>query len=103
MSDKTPRTFEFRDRSIPRLAIPPKPKQHDYFDTKMRAIRCYASQFDHATTAGEIFPTGQPLYDLIETQSRHYGSLIRAPYGEPYFTWETVEVDDIMRLGVQSM
>ena len=75
----------------------------DHFDTKMRAIRCYASQFDHATTAGEIFPTGQPLYDLIETQSRHYGSLIRAPYGEPYFTWETVEVDDIMRLGVQSM
>ena len=38
MSDKPPRTFEFRDRSIPRLEIPPKPKQYDYFDTKTRGL-----------------------------------------------------------------
>jgi len=30
----------------------------DQFDRKMQAIRCYASQFDGATNAGEIFPTG---------------------------------------------
>jgi integrase len=36
--DKPPRTFEFLDRSIPRLPIPPKPKQHDYFDTKVRGL-----------------------------------------------------------------
>lgn len=75
----------------------------DQFDAKMRAIRCYASQFDNATAAGEIFPTGQALYDLVETQSQHYGSLIRRPYGEPYFTYETVAVDDVVGLGVQSM
>src|SRR3990172_4242528 len=55
----------------------------DTFDIKMRAIRCYASQFDGATTAGEIFPTGQSLYELIRTQAAHYGSLIRKPYGQP--------------------
>ena len=56
------------------------------FDRKMAAIRCYASQFDGAKAAGEIFPTGQDLYSLVETQNAHYGSLIRARYGEPFYT-----------------
>lgn len=73
------------------------------FDLKLQAIRCYASQFDGTTSAGEIFPTGQDLYELIRVQSAHYGSLIRRPYGEPFFTHETVAVDDVMGLGVQSM
>ncbi len=70
---------------------------------KMKAIRCYQSQFDGARAAGEIFPTGQHLYELVETQSAHYGSLIRARYGEPYFTHETVQVEDVVALQVQSM
>src|SRR5881397_3369907 len=31
----------------------------DCFEAKLRAVRCYASQFDGAKAAGEIFPTGQ--------------------------------------------
>ena len=73
------------------------------FERKMAAIRCYGSQFDGAKAAGEIFPTGQDLYSLIETQNAHYGSLIRTRYGEPFFTHETVLVDDVVLLGVQSM
>src|SRR6478752_883042 len=73
------------------------------FERKMAAIRCYASQFDGAKAAGEIFPTGQDLYSLVETQNEHYGSLIRVRYGEPFFTHETMAVDDVMALGVQSM
>ena len=75
----------------------------DSFDAKLAAIRCYASQFEGAKAAGEIFPTGQDLYELIRVQSAHYGSLIRKPYGEPYFTHETVEVDDVLSLGVSSL
>jgi bacillithiol biosynthesis deacetylase BshB1 len=70
---------------------------------KMKAIRCYKSQFDGAKNAGEIFPTGQHLYELVETQSAHYGSLIRTRFGEPYFTHETMRADDIVGLQVQSM
>jgi len=73
------------------------------FAAKLRAIHCYKSQFDGAAQAGEIFPTGQRLYDLIETQSAHYGSLIRTRYGEPFYTQETVRVDDVVALEVQSM
>ena len=73
------------------------------FERKMAAIRCYASQFDAAVSAGEIFPTGQDLYSRIEHQNGYYGSLLRVRYAEPYFTQETVEVEDIVKMGVQSM
>ena len=72
-------------------------------ERKMAAIRCYASQFDGAKNAGEIFPTGQDLYSLVEVQNAHYGSLIRTRYGEPFFTQETMRVDDVVGLEVQSM
>ncbi len=75
----------------------------DVFETKMQAIRCYGSQFDGARAAGEVYPTGQDLYELIRVQSAHYGSLIRRRYGEPFYTAETQEVDDVLRLGVQSI
>ena len=73
------------------------------FAAKLKAIRCFKSQFEGAGSAGEIFPTGQHLYDLIETQAAHYGSLIRARYGEPFYTYETVKIDDVVGLEVQSM
>jgi bacillithiol biosynthesis deacetylase BshB1 len=75
----------------------------EQFDRKLASIRCYASQFDGAKAAGEIFPTGQDLYSLVETQNAHYGSLIRTRYGEPFFTHETLRVDDVVALDVQSM
>jgi len=73
------------------------------FERKLSAIRCYASQFDGVKAAGEIFPTGQDLYSLVETQNAHYGSLIRRRYGEPFFTNETMVVDDVVKLEGQSM
>jgi bacillithiol biosynthesis deacetylase BshB1 len=73
------------------------------FERKLAAIRCYATQFDGARAAGEIFPTGQDLYSLVEIQNAHYGSLIRRRYGEPFFTHETLLVDDVLKLDVQSM
>lgn len=73
------------------------------FERKLAAIRCYASQFDGAKAAGEIFPTGQDLYALVETQNAHYGSLIRTRYGEPFYTHETMAVDDVVALGVRSL
>jgi len=77
--------------------------EEEHFRRKMEAIRCFASQFDGADAAGEIFPTGQPLYELVETQGRHYGSLIRSPYGEPFHTEETVRMDDIVEMPVRSL
>lgn len=73
------------------------------FGRKLEAIACYESQFEGATKAGELFPTGQPLLELVEAQARHYGSLIRRPFGEPFWTPETVEVVDLATLEVFSL
>jgi bacillithiol biosynthesis deacetylase BshB1 len=70
------------------------------FETKLAAIKCYASQFDGVTQGGEVYPNGEPLYDIIRHQAAHYGSLIRCRYGEPFYTTETMRVDDLMTLEV---
>jgi len=72
------------------------------FDRKLEAIRCYGSQFDSVTQAGEVYPNGDPLYDIVRHQAAHYGSLIRTRYGEPFFTTETMRVDDITTLEVST-
>jgi len=72
------------------------------FETKLEAIRCYGSQFDGATQAGEVYPNGEPLYDLVRHQAAHYGALIRCRYGEPFLTDETMRVDDLRALDVST-
>lgn len=73
-------------------------------DTKLRAIQCYASQFDGRTWAGEVFPGGErPLYEQVRMHAARYGALIRKEYGEPFFTAETMEVEDVVGLGVRSI
>ena len=72
------------------------------FDVKMQAVRCYASQFDGATQAGEVYPTGEPLYDVVTHYGAYYGSLIRTRYGEPFFTTEMTRVDDVGALEVST-
>jgi len=75
----------------------------DEFETKLEAVACYSSQFEGVVSAGELYPTGQNLLDLIRTQNQHYGSLIRTAYGEPFLTQETTRVDDIVTMGVPSI
>ena len=68
------------------------------FERKLEAIGCYASQFEGATQAGEVGPNGEPLPDIVRHHAAHYGSLIRVRYGEPFYTVETLRVDDVVRL-----
>lgn len=72
------------------------------FEQKLAAIRCYRSQFDGLTQAGEVYPNGEPLADVIRHQAAHYGTMIRARYGEPFHTTETLRVDDIASLDVST-
>jgi bacillithiol biosynthesis deacetylase BshB1 len=76
----------------------------DQIETKLAAIRCYSSQFDGRTWGGEVFPGGdRPLYDQVRMHAARYGSLIRTEYGEPFMTVETMQVDDVVSLGVRSI
>ncbi len=72
------------------------------FEKKLEAIGCYESQFGDAVQAGEVYPNGEPLFDLIRHHAAHYGSLIRCRYGEPFYTTETIRVDDVASLEVST-
>jgi len=74
----------------------------DVFERKLEAIRCYGSQFDDVKALGELYPADVSLYELVRIQNAHYGSLIRAAYGEPFYTRETMRVDDVVSLPVSS-
>jgi bacillithiol biosynthesis deacetylase BshB1 len=72
------------------------------FEKKLEAIASYASQFGDAVQAGEVYPNGEPLRDLIRHHAAHYGSLIRCRYGEPFYTTETMRVEDVTSLEVST-
>jgi N-acetylglucosamine malate deacetylase 1 len=74
----------------------------DSFEKKLEAIGCYESQFGEAVQAGEVYPNGEPLHDLIRHHAAHYGSLIRCRYGEPFYTTETMRVEDVAALEVST-
>ena len=74
----------------------------DAMDQKLAAITAYESQFGGATQAGEVYPNGESLEDIIRHQAAHYGSLIRVRYGEPFHTTETVQVEDVVAMGVST-
>jgi bacillithiol biosynthesis deacetylase BshB1 len=74
----------------------------DELDAKLDAIRCYASQFEGVTQAGEVYPNGEPLLEIVRHQAAHYGSLIRTRYGEPFHITETMSVHDVVALEVST-
>ncbi|MGH7501887.1 MAG: bacillithiol biosynthesis deacetylase BshB1 [Longimicrobiales bacterium] len=73
-------------------------------DRKIETIFAYGSQFEEKTAMGEIFGGGErPLREQIYAHHAHYGSLIRRPYGEPFWMRETVAVDDLVGMAVNSL
>jgi bacillithiol biosynthesis deacetylase BshB1 len=74
----------------------------DVFEQKLEAIRCYSSQFEGVTQAGEVYPNGEPLESVVRHYAAFYGSLIRKQYGEPFYTTEMVEVNDVLALEVST-
>jgi len=74
----------------------------EVFEQKMQAVSCYRSQFEGLTQAGEVYPNGEPLEDVVRHYCAHYGTLIRKPYGEPFYTTEVMAVDDVLSLEVST-
>jgi N-acetylglucosamine malate deacetylase 1 len=72
-------------------------------ERKLAAIFAYASQLEGRTALGDVFGGGgRPLREQILAHHVHYGSWIRRAYGEPYYTRETVRVEDVSALEVGS-
>jgi len=71
----------------------------DVFASKMKAIRCYRSQFHQGRAVpGAKAPDtmiSTPLaLEVFETITRYYGGMIGARHGEPFVVREALEIDD---------
>lgn len=76
----------------------------DQMDRKVEAIFAFGSQFGGKSSLGDVMGGGtRGIREQIFAHHAHYGSLIRRPYGEPYWTRETVQVDDVVAMGVPSL
>jgi bacillithiol biosynthesis deacetylase BshB1 len=59
----------------------------EVFETKMAAIRSYASQFHNPRNTERETKLSRPEFlEMIETRARYYGQQIGVRYGEPFFS-----------------
>lgn len=70
-------------------------------DRKIAALSAYGTQFHGKSGIGEVFPAGdRPVLEQIYAVHATYGSLIRRPYAEPYWTNETFKAETLGSLSV---
>jgi N-acetylglucosamine malate deacetylase 1 len=77
----------------------------DQMEKKLNAIFAFESQFGgNKTKMGDVLGGAtRPLREQILAHHAHYGSYIRKDYGEPFWTKETMSVEDVVGLDVRSM
>jgi N-acetylglucosamine malate deacetylase 1 len=75
-----------------------------YFDRKLKAINCFASQFGGDMRGiTELYPAWGRLIDRVTTQCKYFGHLMGVDYAEPFTVKEVMAVDDIVKMPVVSL
>ena len=72
------------------------------YETKMKAIRAFASQFEPAAGETVVLPF-ERFQDTVELTARRHGQRIGVAYGEGFVTREPLQVDDLLALGGRSL
>ncbi len=73
------------------------------FEARMEALFTYRSQYGAQEEGGALFPQEQEIRERLGAIARFYGNLIGVKYGEPFVVKETMQVDDIVNMGVRSI
>jgi len=77
------------------------------FEARMAALLSYQSQYGAQYGAQDegsgLFPQEQEIRERLGAAARFYGNLIGVKYGEPFVVKETMQVDDIVNMGVRSI
>lgn len=65
------------------------------FKKKLEVLKCYGTQFyDPESKEPETFISSSNFMNEIESRARHYGFKIGAEYGEPYFSYDAIRIND---------
>ncbi len=68
----------------------------DVYELRVAAIKAHKSQFyDPDSKEPETFLSQKSFLDFMETRARYYGSKIGVPFGEPFYSVESVGLKDI--------
>ena len=77
----------------------------DVFEERMKAMAAYDSQFGRGESRRKLqgkepdtFLTQKGFYEWIEARARHFGMMIGAEFGEPFWTQEAVGTKDVFSL-----
>ena len=73
------------------------------FEARMAALLSYQSQYGTQDEGSGLFPQEQEIRERLGAAARFYGNLIGVKYGEPFVVKETMQVDDIVNMGVRSI
>jgi bacillithiol biosynthesis deacetylase BshB1 len=78
------------------------------FEDRMAALLSYRSQYGSQgecslDEGSALFPQEQEIRERLGAIARFYGNLIGVKYGEPFVVKETMQVDDIVNMGVRSI
>lgn len=66
------------------------------WETKMRAIRAYKSQFfNPKSKEPQTFLSRPEFLEMIEARGRHFGAMIGASYGEAFVTKHPPKIEDL--------
>jgi bacillithiol biosynthesis deacetylase BshB1 len=74
----------------------------DVWDVKLRAIAAFASQFTSAAGETGVLPLDR-FREAVELAGRRHGQQIGVRYGEGFVTREPLAVDDVTKLGGESI
>jgi bacillithiol biosynthesis deacetylase BshB1 len=73
----------------------------DVYHIRMESVKAYRSQFhDPASKAPPTILSQRSFLDFLETRARDFGYRIGAEYGEPFFSYEAIGIDDPFKLTV---
>lgn len=65
------------------------------FKKKLEVLKCYRTQFyDSESKEPETFISSSFFMNEIEARARHYGFKIGAEFGEPYFSYDAIRIND---------
>lgn len=66
----------------------------NYFNTKMKAVKAFKSQFHNLKFKEEDTFISRPEFlDYVEARAKYYGFQIRKKYGEPFYCEEAINYD----------
>lgn len=66
----------------------------DVFETRLKAIRAYRSQFDPQAEGSKTYISRPEFLESIIARAKYYGSKVEAAYGEAFLSREALKVND---------